>query len=255
VADLSRLANELSNLTVLEMAELANRLQEKWGVQREAGLDQTAGGDEKSKGPDEAADIKLMQRLVFQPRDIVLQRFSKEEIAEGKNADFKLIRDSKLCGYCELKSPRDDWVFEFPDKSKPDEAVLKTRQSPTSNNLARQIKSAAEQFDAVNPNHELPNVLVIVNHAPGRTRSDLHITLTGVPVPGGPSLFTLKLDHQKEVWEAVRRIDLFIWVDPQTGSWQPLYANDAPHREAACSLLGIQDGSRKQSLANSHDQS
>jgi hypothetical protein len=237
------------------MAELAKMLKEKWDVQREPGLDQTGGGGTKSKGPDEAADTKLMQRLVFQPRDIVLERFSKEEIAKGKNADFELIKDSKLCGYCELKSPRDDWVFESLDKSKPGEAVLKTRHSPASNNLARQIMSAAEQFDAVNPNHELPNVLVIVNHAPGRTRSDLHVTLTGVPVPGGPSLFTLKLDHQKEVWEAARRVDLFLWVDPQTGSWQPLYANDAVHREAVCSLLGIQDESSQQSLPNSRSQS
>jgi hypothetical protein len=140
----------------------------------------------------------------------------------------------------ELKSPRDDWLFEFPREIKPGEFVTETRPSPTSNNLARQIESAVEQFDRVNPDHKLPNVLVLVNHAVGRTRSDLHITLAGIPLPGGPNLFTLKLDHLKRVWEAARRIDLFIWVDAQERSCQHLYANDAAHRATACGLLGIE---------------
>jgi Ribosomal protein L7/L12 dimerisation domain len=231
VADLSKLMNELSNLTVLEAAELAKVLKEKWGVQRDPRIDQT----------DEDADIKLIQELIFQPREIVLQRFNKEETEKGKTPDFKLIKKSKLYGYCELKSPRDDWVFTFPDKSKPGESGVETRHSPTSNNLARQIMSAVDQLDAINPNHGLPNVLVLVNHAVGRTRSDLHVTLAGIPLPGGPNLFTLKLDHQKEVWAAARRVDLFLWVDPRERSWQPLYANDAVHRATVCSLLGIQE--------------
>jgi len=118
---------------------------------------------------------------------------------------------------------------------------METRHSPTSNNLARQIMSAAEQFDAINPDHELPNVLVLVNHAVARTRSDLHVTLAGIPIPGGPPLFTLKLNHRKEVWKAARRVDLFLWVDPQERSWQPLWANDATHRATVCSLFGIQE--------------
>ncbi|HEX3115746.1 MAG TPA: hypothetical protein VHQ48_09725 [Bradyrhizobium sp.] len=133
------------------------------------------------------------------------------------------------------------WVFEFPHDIKPDEFVTKTRSSPTSNNLARQIESAVEQFDAVNPDHKLPNVLAIVNHAAGRTRSDLHITVTGIQVPDGPRLYTLKLDRQKQVWEAARRVDLFLWIDSQNRTCQHVYPDDAVHRVAACDLLGYRD--------------
>jgi hypothetical protein len=238
VADLSKLVNDLSNLTVLEAAELAKVLEKKW--QRDPQIDQTGIGTVVAKKPDEAADTKLIQELIFQPCKIALQKFSKEEMAKGKTPDFKLIKDSQLCGYCELKSPKDDWTFEF--QNKPGELVMKSRQVPTSNNLTRQVESAVEQFDAVNPDHELPNVLVLVNHAAGRTTSHLHEALAGLPVPGGPPLLPLKLDHQKEVWKAARRVDLFLWVDPQERSWKPLYVSNASpvHRATVLSLFGIQ---------------
>jgi hypothetical protein len=238
MANLSKLVNELSNLTVLEAAKLATMLQEKWDA------DETPqpGGVRADRKSTEGADIKLMQELIFRPSDVVLQPFSKEEKTKGKTPDFKLMKESKLCGYCELKSPRDDWVFEFPDDIKPGESVTKTRSSPTSNNLARQIESAVEQFDAVNPDHKLPNVLAIVNHAAGRTRSDLHITVTGIQVPDGPRLYTLKPDRQKQVWESARRVDLFLWIDAQNRTCQHVYPDDAIHRAAACALLGIEMG-------------
>src|SRR5260370_30439290 len=159
----------------------------------------------------------------------------------AKTPYFKLNKGSTLCCYCELKSPRDDWVFEFPDKIMPGELVSETRHSPTSNNLARQIMSAVEQFDAINPGHKLPNVLVLVNHAIGRSRSDLHVTLTGIPVSGGAPLFTMTLDKQKRVWKAARRVDLFLWVDAHEHSWQHAYVDDAVHRATGCALLGIRD--------------
>jgi hypothetical protein len=238
MADLSRLVNELSSLSVIEAAQLAAMLSEKWGA-AETGQ---PTGVLASRKPTEGTDTKLMQELVFQPSDIVLQRFSKEEMAKGKTPDFKLKKGAELRGYCELKSPRDDWVFELPDDIKPGESVAEMRPSPTSNNLARQIESAVEQFDAVNPDHKLPNVLVIVNHAPGRTRSDLHVALTGIQVPDGPRLFTLTPDRQKQIWESARRIDLFLWIDAEKRTCQHTCPADAVHREAACTLLGIEIG-------------
>jgi hypothetical protein len=111
----------------------------------------------------------------------------------------------------ELKSPRDDWVFD-------------------------------EQFDAVNPDHKQPNILVLVNHAAGRTRSDLHVVITGIQVSDGTRLFTMKPDKQKRVWQAARCIDLFLWVDAQKRTCQHVYPDDAVHRAAACGLLGIEIG-------------
>jgi hypothetical protein len=235
VADLSKLVNELSNLTVLQSSELATMLAEKWRVQRDP-----SARARKAPSPNEHADLKLMEELIFGPNNVLLEPFSKEEMAKGKTPDFRLMKESTLRGYCELKSPRDDWVFELPADIKPGEVVSTTRRDPTSNNLARQVQSAAEQFDAVNPDHKLPNVLAIVNHAAGRSRSDLHIALTGIQVPDGPRLFTMKPAKQAKVWDAARRIDLFLWIDPQKRSWQHVYPDDAVHRAMACDLLGIE---------------
>jgi large subunit ribosomal protein L7/L12 len=43
MADLSKLVDELSNLTVLEAAELAKLLEEKWGVSAAAAVAVAAG--------------------------------------------------------------------------------------------------------------------------------------------------------------------------------------------------------------------
>src|SRR6266567_1044000 len=63
---------------------------------------------------DEAADQELMRQLVFNPHQLVLEPFTKEEMRGRKTPDFKLLKGGKLVGYCELKSPRDDWIFDVP---------------------------------------------------------------------------------------------------------------------------------------------
>jgi hypothetical protein len=49
----------------------------------------------------------------------------------------------------------------------------------TFNRIGRHVRNAAEQFDAVNPARQLPNVLVFVNHNEMSARSDLYETVTG----------------------------------------------------------------------------
>ena len=58
MADIAKIAEDLSNLTVLEAAELATMLEEKWGVSAAAapmavamptGGDTSGGGDEKTE--------------------------------------------------------------------------------------------------------------------------------------------------------------------------------------------------------------
>jgi hypothetical protein len=68
------------------------------------------------------------------------------------------------------------------------------------------------------------------------------VTGTGIRVPDGGRLFTLKPDKQKRVWEAAQRVDLFLWVDAQKRTCQHVYPDDAVHRAAACRLLGIEIG-------------
>src|ERR1700682_5328297 len=60
--------------------------------------------------PDEAADVELMRALVFDKNGILLEPYDAAALNKGKTPDFKLMKDGALCGYCEVKSPRDDYV-------------------------------------------------------------------------------------------------------------------------------------------------
>jgi hypothetical protein len=75
--------------------------------------------------------------------------------------DSKLLKDGKLCGFCELKSPRDDFIFETPEPG--DFAIRKNL--PFHRKRGSHIRHAAQQFDAVNPDHSLPNIMVFVTHS------------------------------------------------------------------------------------------
>jgi hypothetical protein len=117
-----------------------------------------------------------------------------------------------------------------------------------SRTLGRFVVKAAQQFEAVNPDHELPNVMAIVNHAPGKGPLDLRFALEGMAVPGsGRGLFIfdeedkrVPSEQQKRVWEAARQIDLFLWADARTGNWTYRLPIGAKRLAEACNLLGIQ---------------
>jgi large subunit ribosomal protein L30 len=169
---------------------------------------------------DEAADEALVRQLVFNGWGVEAER-----LPEGKNKspDFRLTKNGELKGYCELKSPRDDWIFAIPKDLKPGEIRKESREDPTPHALARVIGKAAAQFDAVNPDHAQPNILVIVSHARLRGPTDLHLAIGGMPMPDGSRRFLLvdpnekdfkkAFEKQKKLWDDARKIDLFYWVD------------------------------------------
>jgi large subunit ribosomal protein L30 len=192
-------------------------------------------------------DAALIKRLVFAKRKIRLQRFKASEMA-GKTPDFKLLKDGQLCGYCEMKSPNNKWAFDFPSDLQPDEIRAEVRVDRAVPNLGRFVVKAAQQFEAVNPQHDVPNIMFIVNHAPGKGPLDLRFALEGMPVPGGGrGLFIfdeederVPSEQQKAVWEAARKVDLFLWVDARTGKWTYRLPIGAKRLTEACDLLGIQ---------------
>jgi ribosomal protein L30 len=197
---------------------------------------------------DEAVDIARVRKDLFDPKGIVLHKFGRKE--KRKNPDFKLYKDGKLVAYCEVKSPRDDWAFDFPHDLQPGEHLAKVRRDPTAINLADHIGKAAEQFDAVNPDRAVPNILVFVNHARLRGPPDLHMAVAGAPMPDGQPAFLLLDDNhkdnpekmwrrQKKLWADARRVDLFVWIDAHTGTCQFIRVKDAPRLKEACDLLGL----------------
>jgi large subunit ribosomal protein L30 len=122
---------------------------------------------------DETADRALVCELAFDRNSIVPKAYSDAELKRGKTPDFKLFVNGTLRGFCEMKSPRDDFIFEAPAEGK---AAMR-ENLPYYRKLGGHIRHAAEQFGAVNPDHKLPNVLAFVTHCRDIERRDLMATI------------------------------------------------------------------------------
>lgn len=150
---------------------------------------------------DEEADKALMRQLLFKGDDVELASLPEKKT---KTPDFKVMKDGVLKGYCEVKSPRDDWIFAVPKDLKLGEIREESREDATAHALARVIGKAAAQFDAVNLDHAQPNILVITSHARLRGPADLHLAIGGLAMPDGGRLFLLADPNEKNfqrAWE------------------------------------------------------
>lgn len=195
---------------------------------------------------DEEADRTLMLQLLFKGPGVEAVRLPE---AKTKTPDFKLIKNGQLKGYCELKSPRDDWIFAVAKEVKPGEIRQERREDPTAHALARVIGKAAAQFDAANADHAHPNILVIVSHARRRGPADLHLVIGGVPMPDGGRRFLLAdpdeknvkkaLEKQQKLFDDARKIDLFYWIDAHTKKVSHVVNADGLRQREACDLLNI----------------
>jgi hypothetical protein len=158
-----------------------------------------------SREPDEAADVALAETLVFGRPSLTLERYSRAETLAGRTPDFKVLEGRALKAFCEVKSPRDDWLDEQLDQTDAFEIAGGLRADPVFSRIARHVKKAASQFEAVNPDHDLPNILVFVNHAIQIGPNDLYETLTGYArTEGGGKIATMT--HIAE-WPAPGSVD------------------------------------------------
>jgi ribosomal protein L30 len=145
----------------------------------------------------ETADRALIHELAFDPNNIEPELYSYAELRRGKTPDFKLFVNGDLRGFCEMKSPQDDFMFETPAEG----AVAVRENLPYHRKLGSHIRHAAKQFNAVNRHHKLPNVLAFVTHCPDIERRDLLATIAGLPVPGSDRrLFMLSRKMQQQVF-------------------------------------------------------
>lgn len=187
---------------------------------------------------DEAADAALLRELAFAPQAIVPEAYPDAELRRGKTPDFKLLKDGKLSGYCEMKSPLDDYIFETPVDGAP--AIRKN--VPFYRKLGSHVRDAAQQLEAVNKEHNLPNIVAFVSHSPDIERRDLIATIAGLPIPGGDSpQFILGRKMQQQVIEAAKKIDLFLWINAKGRKLQHLSPNGAQHQQVALDLLGLKN--------------
>ncbi|MET4373306.1 ribosomal protein L30 [Bradyrhizobium sp. LB12.1] len=195
---------------------------------------------------DEEADRALMLELLFKGRDVEAVRLPE---GKKKSPDFKVVKNGELKGYCELKSPRDDWIFAAPKDLKAGEIREESREDPTAHALARVIGKATAQFDAVNPDHAQPNILVIMSHARLRGPTDLHLAIGGLPMPDGGRRFLLvdpneknfkkAFEKQQKIWNDARKIDLFYWIDAHTKTVRHVVNKDGLRHREARDLMSI----------------
>jgi hypothetical protein len=191
---------------------------------------------------DEEPDLELAEHLVFRDSGLILQRFSRAETLAGRTPDFRVLRDNELVAFCEVKSPRDDWLEEQIDEVPAGEIAGGLRDDPTFNRIARHIEKAATQFDAVNAKRVLPNVLVVVNHAAATSFADLRETVTGMfHAADGKRYPTVTHISEGRIADARFKVDLYVWIDGKSRCVQGRLFNDRSpnHVQTLRVLLGL----------------
>jgi hypothetical protein len=196
-----------------------------------------------TRAPDERADLDLVNKF-FGERGLRLERFAKAETRAGiKTPDVRIVVGDRLVAYCEVKSPRDEWLDDQFDSALPGEIVGGCRPDPIFNRLGRIVRRAAEQFDAVNSDRALPNILVVVSHDEKSGPADLQETLTGnFHAEDGSRHPTMKRVSEGEIRELKRRIDLYIWIDGKSGKAHYFFSEaDPAHVTSLCAALRLDE--------------
>jgi hypothetical protein len=117
---------------------------------------------------DEAADAALLRELIFDGSGITLKLYRLAERNAGKTPDFKLLKNDQLQAFCEMKSPKDDFVFQTPQHG--DVAVRENL--PFYRKLGGHIRKAAQQFNA--PDYQ-PQPAPLAAKAHGCTSADPYV--------------------------------------------------------------------------------
>ncbi len=194
-----------------------------------------------TRTPDEESDLLLVDSLVFAPRGLSVKRFSHAETVRSRTPDFRILQLDEVVAFCEVKSPRDEWLDEKLVDSKPGELVGGLRPDPVFNRIARHVEKAATQFQAVNSDRKLPNILILVNHDRMSRYSDLVEVLTGeIHTNDGEKLDTMKYISEGRLRIPKHMIDLYVWLDVSTKKTKPFHGASKPDNvKKAMNLLGF----------------
>ena len=150
-------------------------------------------------------------------RGFTCERFTKQETRKGRTPDFRVYQNCEFRFYCEVKGiSKDRWLDDQLIAVPPGEIVGGLRDDPVFNRIAKDIYDAVNQFDAVNPNLESPNVIIFVNdEGSDCDYGDLQSTVTG-------NFFAEsgKIDHiygkysDGRIKDRKRRVHMFAWLEP-----------------------------------------
>lgn len=193
------------------------------------------------RAPPERDDLQLVSQWLagFCLR---AERFTAAETRSAKTPDFRVIYDDRLVAYCEVKSPHDEWLDDRLDAAADLEIVGGTRPDPVFNRLAGHINKAAQQFEAANPDRQVPNILAFVNWDDASCFRDLIETLTGLlPLEGGrlePTM--MRIAKGDRIGSRKHQIDLYVWFDGQCRHQPKLFFGSEPRlKQELCGWLNV----------------
>ncbi|HEV3040556.1 MAG TPA: hypothetical protein VHA33_22525 [Candidatus Angelobacter sp.] len=128
------------------------------------------------------------------------------------------------------------------DNAPPLTLVGGARPDPVYNRITTHIHNAANQFKALNPNREFPNVLVFTNSDHHCGMPDLMSVLTGNFYSDSGSVEPIfKEFSEGRIREEKHTIDLYVWHDdwPQAKHPEKFFWNEgSAHYKPLSSLLG-----------------
>jgi hypothetical protein len=191
----------------------------------------------------EAVDQKQVEDLIFNPHGLTLQKIKR---GLGRSPDFQVLLNGTPVAYCELKSPQDDWLDKLLDQAKPCEIVGGARNDPVFNRIQRLTNKAATQFQSINPNRVLPNILCFVNHDNSSSYADLREIFTGFFHTSDGSRHLTMPHVASGLSRAKQEIDVCIWINSLNNKIEGYLFNQnatPSFLSQVCNLLG-------QSLSN-----
>ncbi len=182
-----------------------------------------------------------MVKAFLEKYQLRVERFSSAEMASGKTPDFRVFSGSDLQLYCEVKSPEEDtWLDDKLDHAIPGEIVGGLRNDPIFNRLTAHIHKARQQFDAVNPNEAVPNVLAFYNQDKYSGYLDLLAVTTGNFFSEDGSVFPIYKNYSEgRVKKDIERIHLYIWLDQHKPHRFLFNTINSKYQGSLCSRFGI----------------
>lgn len=145
-------------------------------------------------------------------------RAEKMPTAEGKRPDFEVFNGDQIEFYCEVKELTDADPLEnhFVEKSPGIHVAEQFKVGDRSRQyrIAKNIHTAVKQFDAVNPDLAMPNVLALVNWDDLCPLVELKDLLVGcVDEFNGVRVTFAPPAAHRQIADDRGRIHAFIWID------------------------------------------
>jgi hypothetical protein len=189
--------------------------------------------------PSEDEDLKLAEKVVFSINGLDLLKIPR---GAGRSADLLILKNGVLEAYCELKSPRDEWLDKLLDLAKPCQIVGGGREDPIFKKIRKHANKASKQFEAVNSNRIKPNILVFINHDDISNFDDLRETFTGLFYAADGTRHATMLDMAASLERAKSQIDLCVWINGKSRKVEGFFFNQGAtpnYLNHLCALLNI----------------